>query len=117
MPGSEDLKRWEECEEILRRSNMEIFGIDLTKLNWREEQAFLEAWEKSWQLKVELHRRNPKSERQLSKAEELEQRRANLLWAKLEKARNKKPLKEMKNKDLHDQFEILRSIVAALGGD
>lgn len=117
MPGSEDLKRWEESEEILRRSSLTIYGIDTTKLNWREEQAFIETWEKRRQLEEELERRNPKPKPVLSKAEELQQRRANLLWAKLEKARRKNPLKETTNGELREQLQILQSIVATLGGE
>jgi hypothetical protein len=117
MPGNEDLKSLEETNKLLSKLSIMLYGIDTTKLNWREEQAFIETWEKRWQLEEELHRRNPKPERRLSKAEELKQRRANLLWARFEKVRNKKPLKETKNSELHDQLQILRSIVAALGGE
>ncbi|PFP29833.1 hypothetical protein COJ96_09115 [Bacillus sp. AFS073361] len=117
MPGSEDLKRWEEIDKLISKLSITIYGIDTTKLNWREEQAFIETWEKRRQLEEELRRRNPKPERKLSKAEELEQRRANLLWAKFEKVRNKTPLKETTNGELRDQLQILRSIVATLGGE
>ncbi|MED3624681.1 hypothetical protein P4482_15205 [Neobacillus thermocopriae] len=117
MPGSEDLQRWEETDKLLSKLSIMLYGIDTTKLNWREEQAFIETWEKRRQLEEELERRNPKPKPVLSKAEELEQRRANLLWAKFEKVWNKKPLKDKTNKELHDQIQILRSIVAAIGGE
>jgi hypothetical protein len=117
MPGSEDLKRWEEIDKVISKLSIALYGIDTTKLNWREEQAFIETWKKRRQLEAELERRNPKPKPVLLKEEELQQRRENLLWAKFEKVRNKKPLSETKNSELREQLQILSSIVTVLGGE
>jgi len=110
MSKNDVLKRWEEHKKTLSRLSTVIFGVDTSKLNWREEKSFIETWKKRWELEVERERRNPKPTPILSKAEELEVRRLEAFQAKFEKIANGKPVKELSNDDLKEQLEVLRAM-------
>lgn len=111
MPSNEDLKRWEEIAEVIRKMNVTLYGFDISKLSFREQRFVEEQAKKRWELEAERERRNPKPKPILSKAEELEVRRLEAFQAKYEKIANGRPLKELSNDDLEKQLEVLRAMV------
>lgn len=82
MPSKEDMKRWNEDRETISRANVMLFGLDISKLNVREQEAVIEATKRRWELEAELERRSPKP---MTKEEQLELKRFELQLAKLQK--------------------------------
>lgn len=115
MPSNEDLKRWEETEEIIQRLNVALHCFDISKLSVQEQRLFEEQTKRRFELQAAKERLEPKHEGKLSKAEELKERRLRTLWVKFEKVTNGRPLKELSNADLEKQSKILRSIVGRKG--
>ncbi len=84
MPSKEDIERWNEDEKLISGINVMIFGFDISKLSWAEQQAVKEATKRRWELEAELERRNPTPKR-MTKEEELELRHFELQIVKLQK--------------------------------
>ncbi|WEA43809.1 hypothetical protein [Priestia aryabhattai] len=101
----------QETEEILRRLDVALYGVDLSKLSAQERKSVKESTHRRWELEAEAERRNPKPRPILSQAEELELRRFQMLEAKFEKVAKGRPLKELSNNDLEEQLKILQTIV------
>ena len=108
MPAKEDLKLWKEDEEIIRRMNVALYGFDISKLSVKEQRLVEEQAKRRIEVETELARRNPKPERELSKAEELELRRLQILEAKLDKITKGRPTRELSNRELEKQLKVLR---------
>ena len=115
MPKNEDLKRWAETEAKIRQFDIDLYGVDLSKLSVQEQERVKEATKRRWELEEMKERLNPKPKPILSKEEELEIRRLQVLEAKLDKIANGRPIKELSNNDLEKQVKVLRSMVKRAG--
>jgi len=115
MPSKEDLKSWEDSQELIRRMNTLIYGFDISKLSVQEQRKVEEQTKRRWELKAMKERLNPKPKPKLSKAEELEIRRLQALEAKFDKVSNGRPIKELSNNDLEKQLKVLRKMVKVAG--
>ncbi|MDP9742861.1 UNVERIFIED_ORG: peptidoglycan hydrolase CwlO-like protein [Bacillus sp. B2I3] len=107
----DNLKRWKEIDEFVSRTNIMLYGFDISKLPFKEQQLVEEQRKRRAELEEMKERLNPKPKPILSAKEEIERRREEIKWAKFEKVANGKPLKELTNDHLEKQLKIMRSIV------
>lgn len=115
MSNKDSVMNAQETQEILRKLDVALYGVDLSKLSFQERKSVEESTHRRWELEAEAERRNPKSRPILSKKEELEFRRIQMLEAKFEKVAKGRPLKELSNSDLEKQLKIMQAIVKCLG--
>lgn len=115
MPTNEDLKRWEEIDDTVRKMNVFLYGFDISKLPINEQEIVKEQAERRRELEALKERLNPKPKRALSKAEEIELRRLQALEAKFQKVAKGRPVKELSNSDLEKQLKVLKAMVKTKG--
>ncbi|MFE4047238.1 hypothetical protein [Priestia sp. YIM B13490] len=115
MSNKDNVMSLQETEEALRKLDVALYGLDLSKLSAQERKAVEESTHRRWELETEAERRNPKPKPILSKKEELELRRLQMLEAKFEKVAKGRPIKELSNSELEKQLKILQAIAKRSG--
>lgn len=110
-----DRERWNEAEDVIRRMNVALYGFDISKLSYKEQELVKQQAERRRELEEMKERMNPKPKPVLSKAEELEVRRLQVLEAKFGKIAKGRPVKELSNDDLERQLEVLKDMVKTKG--
>ncbi|MEG8975392.1 hypothetical protein U8Y98_01600 [Priestia megaterium] len=115
MSNKDNVMNLQETEEVLRKLDVALYGLDLSKLSAQERKSVEESTHRRWELEAEAERRHPKPNPILSKKEELELHRLQMLEAKFEKVAKGRPLKELSNSDLEKQLKIMQAIVKRLG--
>ncbi|MBY0098674.1 hypothetical protein [Mesobacillus maritimus] len=106
---------WNEHEELIRRIDVALYGVDLSLLPVEQQAIVKEQAARRLELEEMRERLNPKPKRVLSKAEQLEARRLQILEAKFDRVSNGRALKELSNEDLEKQLKILKAIAKRKG--
>lgn len=111
----EAIEALEKVDDIIRRMNVFLYGFDISKLSVKEQELVKEQATRRRELEEMKERMNPKPKPKLSKAEELEVRRLEVLEAKFSKIAKGRPVKELSNADLEKQLKVMRAMVKTKG--
>ncbi|PRS16529.1 hypothetical protein C6W27_09005 [Bacillus paralicheniformis] len=84
-PSKEDRQFWADIDDTISRTNVALYGFDISKLSVKEQRTVEEQFRKRWELEEERERRHPTPPPKMTKAERLEKKRLELKITKLDK--------------------------------
>jgi len=77
-------KRWEDWDKKISKLSVDIYGIDTSKMSWKEEQTVREMMKQRLELQAIYERKKPQPVKQLTKGEEMTKKKLLLRLAQIQ---------------------------------